>query len=190
MIKDLISKSRSFRRFYEDVPVSEELLTSLIDIARLTPSARNAQPLKYILVTEESLKEKLFPYLAWAGYLTDWKGPEKGERPSAYIVVLGDTSIGKNFDIDLGISCQSILLGAADAGFGGCMVGAFNRDKVKELLEVPENMEALLVLALGKPNENVVIEDMENGDIKYWRDSEDVHHVPKRSLEEVIIKKL
>lgn len=130
----------------------------------------------------------IFPCLAWAGYLKDWPGPCEGERPSAYIIILGDTKISQYFGCDHGIAAQSILLGARDRGLGGCMIGSVRRQQLRKALDVPSRYEILLVLALGKPKETVVIEAVgPNGDIKYWRDSEGIHHVPKRSLDEIII---
>ncbi len=188
MLKDLILKNRSYRRFYQSEHISEAQLREWVDLARNSASARNAQPLKYILSTEESFNAKIFETLAWAGYLTDWPGPEEGERPSAYIVMLHDTRIPGNYLCDDGIAAQSILLGTTEAGFGGCMIYSVNRNKLRELLKLPEQFEIIQVLALGKPKEKVVLEEITEGDVKYWRDGNQVHHVPKRSLDEIIIK--
>ena len=137
--------------------------------------------------TEEQ-NELIFPTLSWAGYLKDWAGPMEGEKPSAYIIVLGDTAIGNSFQYDTGIACQSILSGAAERGLGGCLIGSIKRDKLRVNLSIPEGYEILLVIALGKPAEKVVIEELApEGDIKYWRDEKDIHHVPKRSLQELVL---
>ena len=188
MLKDLILKNRSYRRFYQSEQISETQLREWVDLARNSASARNAQPLKYILSAEESINVKIFETLAWAGYLTDWPGPEEGERPSAYIVMLHDTRIPGNYLCDDGIAAQSILLGATESGFGGCMIYSVNRNKLRELLKLPEQFEIIQVLALGRPKETVVLEEIAEGDVKYWRDENLVHHVPKRSLNEIIIK--
>ena len=125
----------------------------------------------------------------WAGYIRSWKGPAEGERPSAYIVILGDTELNKSFGCDHGIAAQSIMLGATERGLGGCMIGSIDRPKLRQVLDIPERYEILLVLALGKPSETVVLEDVgPDGDIKYYRDEEDVHHVPKRTLSELVLK--
>jgi len=164
MIKDLITKNRSCRRFVQGLPVERRTLTELIDLARLSPSAANLQPLKYILSCDPERNAMIFPHLAWAGYLKDWPGPPEGQRPAAYIIILRDNHLTKSVDCDHGIAAQSILLGA------------------------PSRCEILLVLALGKPAEKVVIEKVgPDGDIKYWRDSNGIHHVPKRPLDEIII---
>ncbi len=186
MLKDLIKKNRSYRRFYQDEQVSLETLKELIDLARNSASAANIQPLRYILINSEKENEKVFSTLSWAGYLTNWNGPEVGEKPAAYIIVLSEHS-GKYVMCDAGIACQSILLGATEKGLGGCMFGSVQRDKLKELLDIPEKYEILLVIALGKPKEKVVLEDAEDGNIRYYRDEKQVHHVPKRKLEDVII---
>jgi nitroreductase len=187
-LRDLIMKNRSYRRFDESYAIAKEELVSLIDLARHSASARNAQPLKYILSWTPESNKLIFPCLAWAAYLKNWKGPAEGERPSAYIVMLGDTSISNQYFCDHGIAAQSILLGAAEKGYGGCIIGSVNKELLRKNLEIPEQYEILQVIALGKPAEKVVIEPMPaNGDYKYWRDEQNVHHVPKRSLEELIL---
>jgi nitroreductase len=188
MIEELITGNRSFRRFYENEAVSLDTLKWLVNLARLSASAANLQPLKYILANEPGKNAAIFSCLAWAGYLQDWPGPAAGERPGTYIVILGDHEISQNFGCDHGIAAQSILLGAREKGLGGCMIGSIQRDRLRELLEVPPKLEILLVLALGRPREKVVLEEIGPGEsIKYWRDEQGVHHVPKRRLEDVII---
>jgi len=187
MLKNLILKTRSYRRFFQSEKISKEQLREWIDLARNSASARNAQTLKYILSTEESLNNQIFEQLAWAGYLTNWAGPEDGERPSAYIVLLNDTLISKNYFCDDGIAIQSIMLGACEAGYGGCIIHSVNRNKLLELLNLSDQYEILYVLALGKPKETVVLDEIKDGDFKYWRDENQVHHVPKRGLDEIIL---
>jgi len=186
--KDLILKTRSHRRFDESKKVDYGTLESLIDLARLSASGANRQPLKYLIYNEPADCEKVFPFLAWAGYLTEWPGPEKGERPSAYIVILGDKSITDTFGVDHGIAAQSIMLGATDAGLGGCIIASIKRTELAEGINLPESFEILLIIALGKPVENVVIDEIKENDVKYWRDESLIHHVPKRNLKELILK--
>jgi len=188
MLKELILKNRSYRRFYQSEKISQAQLREWVDLARNSASARNSQSLKYILSTDESLNSQIFEQLAWAGYLTTWEGPEEGERPSAYIVILNDTLISGNYFCDDGIAMQSILLGATEAGFGGCIIHSVNRNKLREILNLSEQYEILYILALGKPKETVVLDEIKDGDIKYWRDENQVHHVPKRSLDEIILE--
>ncbi len=188
MIRDLIIKSRSYRRFYQDAAIEHETLRGLVDLARLSPAAGNLQPLKYILTCEPKKNALIYPHLAWAGYLKDWPGPDEGERPSADIIILGDREVSQSIDCDHGIAAQSILLGATEKGLGGCIIGSIQRKGLQKALAIPARYEILLVLALGKPREMVVIETVgATGDIKYWRDSDDIHHVPKRPLDEIII---
>jgi nitroreductase len=188
MIRDLILTNRSYRRFYENVAIEEETLRELVDLARLSASGANRQPLKYVLSADPQENALVFPHLAWAGYLKDWPGPSEGERPAAYIIVLGDTEIRKSFGCDHGIAAQSILLGAREKGLGGCIIASIQRNELRKALDIAPQYEILLVLALGKPKEKVVVETVgPDGDIKYWRDNEGVHHVPKRSLDEIII---
>jgi nitroreductase len=186
--KDLVAKNRSYRRFDESNRIEFKTLEQLVNLARLSASGANKQPLKYLLFNSLRDCERVFPFTAWAGYLKEWHGPEPGERPSAYIIVLGDTSISESFGVDHGISAQSIMLGATDAGLGGCIIASINRDDLRKELKIPLKYEILLILALGKPVEKVVINDIRNGDVKYWRDADKTHHVPKRTLSELIIK--
>ncbi|TET55620.1 MAG: nitroreductase family protein [Dehalococcoidia bacterium] len=187
-MRRLLLSNRSYRRFYQEVDIKLETLRELVELARLSASAMNLQPLKYILSCEPQKNSLIFAHLGWAGYLKDWPGPCEGERPSAYIVMLGDTEISRSFGCDHGIAAQSILLGAAEKGLGGCMIGNIRKEELRRALEIPPRYEMLLVLALGKPRETVVIETVEpGGDIKYWRDSNGVHHVPKRPLTDLII---
>ena len=188
MIKDLIMSNRSFRRFHEDEVISEETLRELVELARLSASAANLQPLRYILSNEPEKNGLIFPCTAWAGYLTDWPGPAPGERPSAYIVIVGEGAHSRLLPCDAGIAAQSILLGAAERGLGGCMIGSIDREQLRPALNIPKEHEIVLIIALGKPAEKVVLDEMApGGDIKYWRDAHGVHHVPKRPLEELIL---
>ncbi len=186
MLKDLIQRNRSYRRFYQDKEISTEELMELVDLARLSPSARNAQPLKYVLSNKPETNHIIFKYLSWAGYLTDWKGPEEGERPSAYIIMMDDTSVSSNYFSDNGIASQSILLGAVEKGYGGCIIGAVDRSPLERELKLSSQYKILQVIALGVPKEEVVIEEM-GDDHKYWRDMKGVHHVPKRNLKDIIV---
>jgi len=190
MLKDLILKNRSYRRFYQSERITDVMLRDWVDLARNSASARNAQCIKYILCTDETSNAQIFDQLAWAGYLKDWPGPEEGERPSAYIILLLDTLIADNFMCDDGIASQSILLGAVEAGFGGCIIRSVSRKKLSERLNLSDQYEIIQVLALGKPKEVVVLDEMKDGEIKYWRDENQVHHVPKRNLDEIILKVL
>ena len=188
MLRDLVLRNRSYRRFYQEVAIEHEALKELVDLARLSASAANMQPLRYILSCEPQRNALIFAHLGWAGYLGEWPGPPEGEKPSAYIIILEDTRIGYPMRCDHGIAAQSILLGATERGLGGCIIGAVHREGLRNVLEIPDHYEILLVLALGKPKEMVVIEAVKpDGDIKYWRDSEGVHHVPKRALDDIIV---
>ncbi|MBN2394862.1 MAG: nitroreductase family protein [Candidatus Atribacteria bacterium] len=187
-LKELIKRNRSYRRFDENKLVNQSQLIDLIDLARLSASASNRQPLKYFLSNQPEINEKIFGTLGWAGYLADWIGPAKGERPTAYIVLLGDHMITENFGVDPGIAAQSILLGATEKGLGGCMFGSVARETLGKLLRISPQYEILYVLALGFPIEKVQIEEVgSDGNIQYWRDHNQVHHVPKRSLSEIVV---
>jgi nitroreductase len=188
MIRDLIIKNRTYRRFQQDITIDRETLRELVDPARLSASAANMQPLKYVLCCDAEKNAAVFRYLGWAGYLKDWPGPAECERPSAYIIILVDTQISEFADCDHGIAAQSILLGAAEKGIAGCMIGTVKRRELSEALEIPSRYKILLVLALGKPAETVTLETAApDGNIEYWRAADGVHHVPKRPLDELIL---
>lgn len=188
VLPSLILRNRSYRRFHQEVAISREALLELIDLARLSASGANRQPLKYFISYTPERNAVIFPHLAWAGYLKEWGGPIEGERPSAYIIILGDKTISPTFGCDHGIAAQSIMLGATEKGLGGCMLGSVRKPELIQALGIPEQYDILLVLALGQPKETVVIEPLgPDGDIKYWRDAQGVHHVPKRSLEEIVM---
>lgn len=186
MFKELVIKNRSYRRFTQKRITSSEL-RELIDLARLTPSGRNAQPLKYYLISSKEGCSKLFGHLAWAGYLENWPGPVENERPTAYVIVLGDTTLSSLFGIDPGIAAQTLLLGAVEKGMGGCILGSIQREEIRAEFNIAKQFEILYVIALGYPIEQVAIESMgADGDVKYWRDAQQVHHVPKRALADLI----
>jgi nitroreductase len=188
MITDLVQANRSCRRFYEDHPVDTKTLEELVNLARLSASGANLQPLKYIMSCQPRINAEIFSCLGWAAYLKDWPGPEPGERPSAYIVILGDSVISKEFGVDHGIAGQSMLLGAREKGLAGCILATINRKSLRKILNIESHLKILLVLAIGKPKEEIVIETVgPDGSIRYWRDSKGVHHVPKRPLQEIIV---
>jgi nitroreductase len=187
-LEDLVIRNRSYRRFDESHRISRETLLHLVDLARRTASAANRQPLKYLLATEPERCAAIFACLAWAGYLKDWPGPASGERPAAYIVLLVDTTISKEWWCDDGIAAQTMLLGAVERGLGGCMIGAIRKDDLRQALSIPDHLQIQLVVALGKPAEQVVLDELPpGGDIRYWRDEHDVHHVPKRPLADIVL---
>ncbi|MGM0414828.1 MAG: nitroreductase family protein [Bacillota bacterium] len=186
--EELVKSNRSYRRYDEEYDLTREELEYFVDLARKTASAANRQPLKYYLSHDKETNDKIFETLSWAGYIEDWDEPKKGERPSGYIVILGDKTISKNYFCDPGIAAQTILLGAREKELGGCIFAAINKEKLRENLEIPNKFEILYVISLGKPVEEVVLEEMDAEDnIKYWRDKEQVHHVPKRGLNQIII---
>lgn len=189
MIRDLIIKNRSYRRFHQEVTIEYETLRQLVDLGRLSASAANMQPLRYILSCDSKKNVLIFQHISWAAYLENWPGPTEGERPSAYIVILEDKQIEHPLHCDHGIAAQSILLGATEMGLGGCIIGAINKPNLRKALNIPDRYDILLVLALGKPKEKVVVEKLDpDGSIKYWRDSVGIHHVPKRALDDIILR--
>lgn len=190
-LRELVTKNRSYRRFDGNHEISPATLRELVDLARHTPSAKNRQPLKYITSSSAHTNARIFETLAWAGALKDWAGPEEHERPTAYIVLLVDKELSPDAARDIGITAQTILLGAVDRGLGGCMVGSITRPALRAALPIPETLEICLVIALGKPVERVVLEDAAPGaSVTYYREPDGTHHVPKRTLEELLVGEL
>ncbi|SEW23838.1 nitroreductase family protein [[Clostridium] fimetarium] len=186
MIKELVLKNRSYRRFYEDKKISMDTLKELVEIAHNTPSAANKQPLRYKLVNDETGNDKVFECLGWAGYFKDWDGPLKGERPTGYVIMI--TKSGANSSWDEGIAGQTMLLAATQMGMGGCFIGNVDREKLAKIIELPQDMIIKLVIAFGYPKEEVVLEEiLSDGDYKYYRDENQVHHVPKVKVEDIVI---
>lgn len=188
MLRDLLIKSRAYRRFDESVKIPYETLRELVDAARYCPSAANRQLLKYRLVYEANEVSQVFECLKFAAYLQGWSGPAEGERPTAYIVVLGDENIYQFSEVDAGIAMQTILLRATELGFGGCILASVQRERLREILPLDTRFHIGYVIALGKPAETCVVEPLgPDGDIKYYRDAEGIHHVPKRSLDDLLV---
>jgi nitroreductase len=187
-LKDLFLKTRSYRRFYEDVQVPDSVLQHCIETLRLAPSVKNLQHYKFHLINDPETCALVFPHLQWAGFLKDWEGPEKGERPAAYIIQLLDQDISRQSYGDQGIAALSIVLAAAEKDFGACIIAAVNRTELSSALKYPEKYEIIYVIAIGKARESILIEKVKNNDTRYYRDEKGRHHVPKRSVEELIIK--
>ncbi len=187
-VKELVYRNRSFRRFRQESSISLESLKALVDLGRMSACSANRQPLKYVISTSPEANSSIFPHLRWAKKLPNWPGPAEGERPAAYIVIVGDREVSQSFGQDYGIAAQSIMLGAAEAGLGGCMIANIDRKGLRESLKLGIRYDILLVLALGVPAETVVVDELEPGDDpNYWRDAQQVHHVPKRRLDDIII---
>jgi len=188
-LKDLLAANRSYRRFDQTHAIDRQTLVELVELTRLCASSSNRQPLRYVLLSTPQQNARVFPHLAWAGYLAGWPGPAEGERPTAYIVILSDRKTAPHCDFDAGIAAQTMLLGAAERGLGGCMIGSVQRTALRRDLRIPEQFEIPLVIALGKPAEKVVLEDMKGPEAyEYYRDAGGIHHVPKRPLGELIVE--
>ncbi|PIE84500.1 MAG: nitroreductase [Bacteroidia bacterium] len=186
-VKELVYATRSVRRFDEGKAIGPEQLLDLIDLARMTPCAKNVQWLRYVPVTSAALRGKVFPTLGWAGFLTDWDGPAVGERPAAYIVVVEDSARGTGMPADSGFALQSMVLGAREMGISACIIYSIKRPELSAALGLTDTQKISFVLALGYPAETVEVVDVPaDGSTKYWREGQ-IHYVPKRTLEELII---
>ena len=184
MIYEKITNRRTIRK-YTSKDISKEILLKCVDAARLSPSGANRQPLKYVVVNDQELLKSVFSTLSWAGYLPEYQ-PSGEEMPRAYIVILLDKNIRKNPGHDAGIAAMSISMVAYDEGLGSCILGAVEREELRAILNVPNDLDIVLVVALGYPAENPRIDEMTRGDIKYWLDENGVLHVPKRNLEDIV----
>ena len=187
--QELVKASRSYRSFRADHSISEDTLRELIDLTRACPAAMNLQVLKYRLVFEPNEVSALLSKTRWAASLPQ-KMPPEGHEPAAFIVICHDLSIAEErpiFKIDVGIAAQTIMLGACERGLGGCILGSAVPETVSELLQLPQHLVPALVLGLGTPDEKVILTEAQDGAVKYYRDGENVHHVPKRPLDELII---
>ncbi|MBD3242107.1 MAG: nitroreductase, partial [Chitinivibrionales bacterium] len=180
MLKDIVMKSRSIRRFDESAAIARRTLEQLVDIVRYCPSGGNKQPLRYLLIDDRRTNALVFPCISWAGHLKDWPGPDVGQRPAAYVILLGDTSITTTFGVDHGIAAQTLMLAAAERGLGGCIIGAMNRSRLRRALAIDSRYELLLMVALGVPAEAVTVDSIDaSGDTRYYRGADGIHHVPK-----------
>ena len=189
MIKDLMIKERSYRSFDESVSVEHKTLVGFVENARLIPSSVNLQPLKYRICNTKGECDVMLSLTKWAALIKDCEIPPKGHAPTAYIVICIDKNISDRpiFDKDVGIAAQTIMLSAVEAGLGGCMIGNFDSSKVTEALKLPEGVLPALVLGLGKPDEDIVVEEIGEKGSAYYRDEKGTHRVPKRSLEAILI---
>lgn len=190
-IKELVLASRSYRGYDESRKVTREELTALVDLTRYTPSSVNRQPLKYRIAWEKEEVDRIQSLTKWAAALSDLQLPFPGTRPTGFIVICLDTKLGPNevqFLKDVGIVAQTMLLAATEAGLGGCMIGNFNPQDLKTALGLEEHLKPMLVVAIGKPAEKIVLTDVgEDGSTAYYRDAEGIHYVPKRSLADILI---
>jgi len=191
MFLDLVKQARSHRGFRQDRKVTRQELEHLVECARFTPAARNDQVLKYYLAEKPETVAAIQPLTKWAGALAELHLPRKGAEPVAYIVICLDGSLAENlapYQRDVGIVAQTMLLAAAEMGLNGCMIGSFAAGELREKLGLPEAIKPQLLLALGEGTDRIVMTDVgEDGSTTYYRDAEDTHYVPKRTLEQLIL---
>ena len=191
MFLDLVKQARSHRGFRQDRKVTRQELEHLVECARFTPAARNDQVLKYYLAEKPETVAAIQPLTKWAGALAELHLPRKGAEPVAYIVICLDGSLAENptpYQRDVGIVAQTMLLAAVEMGLNGCMIGSFAAGERREKLGLPEAIKPQLLLALGEGTDRIVMTDVgEDGSTTYYRDAEDTHYVPKRTLEQLIL---
>ena len=182
---DLAIENRSVRRFLEDERISEQQLLGFIDAARFAPCGANLQLLRFTPVTDRENCSRIFPALKWAAYLKDWRGPDPGERPAAYIIIHIPVEERRHIPVDLGIAAAYMVLSARESDIGSCMIMSFDRKLIEKAIGTPEGYFPFLVIAFGTPAEETVLEETDD-DIRYYRDSAGRHHIPKLSLDRII----
>ena len=188
-IEALVLANRSYRAFDESRPITGDIMKNLIDLARHTPSGMNRQPLRYRILTEQGDLDKMRTNARFASSLGLGLPPE-GHRPTGYIIICTDKEANSPTTLalkDVGIAAQTILLAAAEQGFGGCMLGSFDPARVLSDFSLDARYEPQLVIALGTPDEKIVLHDTDGDSLSYYRDDDNTHHVPKRSLDSVLI---
>ena len=189
-IRRLIHDTRSTRRYHAEKPVPMSALRDLINNARLMACARNAQTFRYLPIADKDHCDAIFPHLHWAGYLKDWDGPEPDERPSAYILLLNDDETAPADLVSAGLATAAITITATAWQLSTCIIGACDKkDILASLLPDRPQLSLVHVIAIGYGAETINIEPMVNkNDVKYWRSADGTHPVPKKELDDVIIK--
>uniref|UniRef100_UPI003FEE6DAD nitroreductase family protein n=1 Tax=Candidatus Fimivicinus sp. TaxID=3056640 RepID=UPI003FEE6DAD len=191
MLIDLLKKNRSYRGYDDSFRIDRSVLEELIDCTRYIASSVNIQPLKYFAASEPEIVALIQPLTHWAGKLKELHLPREGHRPTAFIVICQDMSVSDSptmFQRDIGIAAQTILLAATEKGLGGCMIGSFEKNALKKTLSLPKRIEPMMVLAIGKPDETVLLTGVgSGGSTDYYRDENDVHFVPKRALKDILL---
>ena len=182
----LVNQTRCTRRFKPNIKIPKKDLEEIIDTARISSSAKNMQPLKYLIVTNEKQVNILSTTSKWATHLTAWN-QSKSEQPSAYIIMLNDSSIDGYSMIDAGICLQTIMLAARSKGYASCALASIDKDICKIEFNLNDTLEPMLGIAIGVEDEIIHLVDVKNDDINYYRNKKDEHCVPKRALDDVLI---
>lgn len=183
----LLTERRTIRKF-KDTKIPETLLEKYINVARLSPSAANLQPLKYVAVTKNETVCDILKCVKWAGYLKGTYSPKNDEIPQAFFAVLNDKNVSSPYSqFDAGAAIMAISTAAEEDGIGCCIIGSVDRGEVMKILDIDESFEILYLVAMGYKKENPEYVEMENDDVKYYLDNEKLK-VPKRKLCDVLIK--
>jgi len=183
-VYDAILSRRSIRRFQQK-QMPREMLEKFVNAARIAPSAANLQPLEYVIVDKKEVCAKIFQTIGWAAYIKPTWAPSEEERPTAYIVILTKDIKNKYYLRDASLAAENILLTAEAEGVGSCILCKIDKEKIKEILTIPDTAHVDSMIALGYKAENPVIEDLTDS-VKYWRGENEVLHVPKRKLRDVL----
>ncbi|MCR5731785.1 MAG: nitroreductase family protein [Sphaerochaetaceae bacterium] len=189
MLSELVKKSRSFRNYDNSIKLSRDELLKIVEVSRFCPSTMNLQALKYHISYKEDEVNKILPLTRWAVKLKDVSLPFKGKEPTAFITIAVDTKIGsyEAFQRDVGIVSQTMLLKAVEDGFGGIIIANLDKARLASLLSLPKSLEISVVIALGKPDEEVIVVDALGNDTDYYRDETKLKHfVPKRKVEDLL----
>ena len=183
-VSEIIHSRRSIRRFKQK-SIDIKFLKKFVDCGRVAPSAANFQPLEYFIVSDKNLCAKIFKNLGWAGYIKPKWIPDESERPTAYIIILVKEDLMKYYKWDVGLAAENIMLAAEEKDIGSCILLNINRDEIRKIFDIPDSLYIDCVIALGYKLEKAVIQDMVDS-VKYYRDENDVLHVPKRKLDDIL----
>lgn len=138
---DVIFRRRSIRR-YKSKPVPNEVLKNVLEAGRLAPSADNAQPWHFIVITDAEIKHELSKGM-WRSFIKD----------SALTIVGCGEKSDKWSIVDVAIALENMVLAAEAQDVGSCWIGAFEEKEVKELLSIPDNLKVVALVSFGYPAE-------------------------------------
>ena len=184
MLYEKIIKKRTIRLFKQD-PVDYKILEKCVDAARSSSSARNAQPLEYIIIDSKEILEKLIPLINFGGEITQNKKAKKGFEPTALIIIIVKKQAEEYAKYDVGIAAQNISLVAYENNIGCCMMGSIDNKAIQKILNIPDNYTVDLVISMGHPAEQPILEETDK-EPEYFRDEKGILHIPKRKLKHVL----
>ncbi len=189
-LKDMLIANRSYRNYNNDVKVTYEELKDIVELTRYCATGGNIQALRYRIVCDDKEVAEMHKLVKFGALLKELNLPYTGNDPTAYLVICAESENSNNAPhaTNIGIAAQTMLLGAVARGYGGCMIGNFDKAAATELLDIKEGYHPLLAISLGAPKENCVVRTIRKGEpTAYYRGEGDCHVVPKIALEDLLI---